>query len=203
MILVRNIHHASPSEKVFPHLSFSQSLHSTQLRQNLAETLKWIVIHLPWTWKLIMAALIPKWTWCLNALIYLGAAWQSASHPGLNGPDDLSPWKICINSHLLPYWFLSVCNLSVRPGCVFHVVVFCKYLSWFQGEGARQRGLFLRGEVYERSSGLFCIFESVFQWLFTIIVTESPTYGDRFPISVCFPALGAYCGCWSRSMTCF
>lgn len=122
MILVCNIHHASPSEKVFPHLTFSQSLHSTQLRQNSSETLKWIVIHLPWTWKLIMAALIPKWTWCLNALIYLGAAWQSASHPGLNGPDDLSPWKICINSHLLPYWFLSVCNLLVRPGCVFHVV---------------------------------------------------------------------------------
>lgn len=138
-----------------------------------------------------MAALIPKWTWCLNALIYLGAAWQSASHPGLNGPDDLSPWKICINSHLLPYWFFEcvqfVGEARLRVSCC---CFFCKNLTWFQGEGACQRGLFLRGEVYERSRGLLFIFESVFQLLFTIIVTETPTYGDRFPISVCFPALG-------------
>lgn len=70
------------------------------------------------------------------------------------------------------------------------LLFFCKNLTWFQGEGACQRGLFLRGEVYERSRGLLFIFESVFQLLFTIIVTETPTYGDRFPISVCFPALG-------------
>lgn len=77
--------------------------------------------------------------------------------------------------------------MLVRLACAFHVVVllFGETPLGFKGDGARERGLFLR-EAYERSNDLLFWRRSVLKLLFTIIVTEIPLMGTDFH------ALGAY-----------